>query len=98
MNHLTKFWDKAKDEDGNEISQDGLENGFNGTIYFGSDNYIEVCIKIDDVTIHDSYLDRNQEYMYDAFVEYVQQEMRDAESDLKDKEDTEYYLGKTANW
>ena len=32
MNHLTKFWKKAKDEDGNEISQDGLEDGFNGTI------------------------------------------------------------------
>ena len=92
MNHLTKFWKKAKDEDGNEISQDGLEDGFNGTIYFGSDNYIEICIKIDDVTVHESYLDRNQEYMYDAFVEYVQQEMRDAESTSRDIEETNQSL------
>lgn len=92
MNQLTKFWKKAKDEDGNEIIQDGLEDGFNGTIYFGSDNYIEVCIKIDDVIVHDSYLDREQEYMYDAFVEYVQQEMRDAESTSRDIEETNQSL------
>lgn len=92
MNHLTKFFKKAKDEDGNGFVFSEVQDGFNGTIHFGTDNYIEVCIKIDDVTVHDSYLDREQEYMYDAFVEYVQQEMRDAEITSRDIEETNYSL------
>ena len=92
MNHLTKFFLKAKNEDGFFITRSGLENGFAGEIWFTEDNFIDVTIKIDDVIVHDSYLDRNQEYMYDAFVEYVQQEMRDSESSYRDKKETNQSL------
>jgi hypothetical protein len=89
--YLNNFFNKATDEDGNKISR-VREDGFAGEIWFTEDNYIDVTIKIDDVTVHDSYLDSNQEYMYDAFVEYVQQEMRDAESSYRDQEETKHTL------
>jgi len=92
MNYLTKFFLKAKNEDGIIITRLGLEDGFAGVIWFTEDNFIDVTIKIDDVIVHDSYLDREQEYMYDAFVEYVQQEIRDSKSTNDDLEETNQSL------
>lgn len=52
-------------------------NGFSGVIEFSEDHWIDCEITIDDNVVNDSYIDRKHEYMYDAFVEYVQQQMTD---------------------
>lgn len=51
--------------------------GFSGIIEFSEDHYIDCEITADDNIVHDSYLDKNHEYMYEAFVDYVQQQITD---------------------
>ena len=90
--YLAKFFLKAKDENGNIINLSNIEDGFAGFIYFTEENFIDCTIKIDDVIVFDSYLDREQEYMFDAFSEYVQNEMREHKAYCQDIEDTNQSL------
>lgn len=98
MNYLTKFFTQAVDEDGNLIVSRDVTDGFAGIIYFSEDHWIDCQISIDESIIYENYLDSKQEYMYDAFVEYVQQEMKESILEDRDREATQYYLNKTAHW
>lgn len=94
-NHLKNFWKKAKHdgwEDGESLEGLEVTDGFAGIIYFSEDHWIECQISIDEVKIYDSYLDANHEYMFDAFAEYVQQEMKEYAEYCKDIEDTNHSL------
>ncbi|WP_379963931.1 hypothetical protein [Epilithonimonas sp. UC225_85] len=90
--YLAKFFLKAKDEDGNIINLSNIEDGFAGFIYFTEENFIDCTIKIDDVIVFESYLDREQEYMFDAFSEFVQSKMRDSQSTYNDIQETNQSL------
>lgn len=95
MNYLTKFWNKAKHESwegGKSFDGFDLKNGFSGFIYFSDEHWIECEINEDGLTTYDSYLDKNHEYMIDAFADYVQGIVRDNKQYIKDIEDTESSL------
>lgn len=100
-NHLKNFWKKTKTdswEDGASLEGRDFSDGFAGLIYFSEDHWIDCLITIDEVKIYDSYLDANHEYMFDAFAEFVQQEMKESILEARDKEETEYRLALTAHW
>ncbi len=91
-NHLKNFWSRATLEDGGTLEGRDFSNGFAGVIYFSEDHWIDFSITIDEVKIYDSYLDANHEYMFDAFAEFVQQEMKEHAEYCKDIEETNQSL------
>lgn len=90
-NALDHFFKKAKHdnwEDGGSFIGHDIIDGFAGIIYFSEDHWIYCQISIDEVKIYDSYLDANHDYMFDAFADYVQQEMKEYAVYCKDIEET----------
>jgi hypothetical protein len=97
-NPLKSFFKKAIQEFGESFEGLDVRDGFAGLIYLSEEHWIDCQISIDEVKIYDSYLDSNHEYMFDAFAEYVQQEMKESILEARDKEETEYRLALTAHW
>lgn len=91
-NPLTSFFKKATQEFGESFEGLDIRKGFSGLIYFSEEHWIDCQITIDEVKIYDSYLDANHEYMFDAFAEYVQEQMKKHSDFCKDIEDTEQSL------
>lgn len=75
-NHLNNFFKKATQEFGESFEGLDIRDGFQGLIYFSEEHWIDCNITADEVKIYDSYLDAGHEYMFDAFAEYVQVQMR----------------------
>lgn len=94
-NALDHFLKKAKHdnwEDGGSFIGYDITDGFAGFIYFSEEHFVECDITMEDVKIYDSYLDKNHEYMFDTFTEYVQEQMKKYADYCKDIEDTEQSL------
>ncbi|MDP9954749.1 hypothetical protein J2X97_000386 [Epilithonimonas hungarica] len=94
-NYLGNFFKRAKAEsweDGVSFETIDLRDGFSGFIFFSEDHFIECQIKTDEVTVYDSFTDKNHEYMFDAFAEYVKKEIMDSESTYQDIEETNHSL------
>lgn len=91
-NHLKNFWNRATLEDGASLEGRDFSDGYAGLIYFSEDHWIDCSITIDEVKIYDSYLDANHEYMFDAFTEFVQAEIRKSEASWKDQQETQRSL------
>lgn len=92
MKPLTNFFKKATQEDGRSFEGKDLRDGFAGLIYFSEDHWIDCRIIEDEVVIYDSFTDKNHEYMFDVFAEFVQSEMRKANEYYQDQISTERSL------
>lgn len=91
-NYLNNFFKIATQEFGESFEGLDIRDGFAGLIYFSEEHWIDCQITIDEVVIYDSFTDKNHEYMFDAFAEYVQEQIKKHADFCKDIEDTNQSL------
>ena len=98
-NHLALFFINAKNEDNGLLNLTNVEtDGFNGYIKFDEETYIELSIDAENFKIYDHNLNNFQMAMVDAFIDYVLSKLRDHASTIRDINQTQLQLAKTANW
>ncbi|MGL5235229.1 MAG: hypothetical protein ACRC8Z_10840 [Empedobacter falsenii] len=97
MNQIDKFFRKATKEFGESFYGTDFSKGFEGVIKFSEEHFIDCSITEDGEEIFDSYIDAKEEYMFDAFVEYVKTEIAKATEYLANIRATENYLT-SAQW
>lgn len=96
MNLVDKFLETATDEFGNKIDFEDVEvYSFNGDIFFkNQEYYCYLKISQKEQYISDNNLDIESEKTVFAFIEYVQQKMKDHKAFVKDQINTQNSLWK----
>lgn len=92
MTLIDKFLETVTDEFGNKIDFSNVEaEGFDGIIFLGPLG-TDIYIQKDHYTFNSTLFSDYQKEMIEAFVEYIQQKMKEHKAFVKDKINTQNSL------